>query len=260
MADIKDKVRGLSHFIEYFFTENKEFVIIGGIAAMFGLEDSGIKARATKDIDLVVLTNPNVGFANKIKQYVREGGYQISERTDGKARNYRFDKPERDEYPVQIEILSTAAFNFELWDGQRIIPIETSTGLGSLSAILLDADYFKLVKSGVQIIQGTPVLGVPLLIPLKARAFLDLSKRKDEGESVKGDDITKHKNDVFRLVATLTAGSVSIPESVAVDLTEFFKHEQIIDTKAEALRSLLGLPTSLRDLVDIAAGYYRLRL
>lgn len=260
MADIKDKVRGLSHFMENFSAESNEFVIIGGIATMFGLEDSGIKARATKDIDLVVLSNPNLNFADKIKKYVRDGGYQISERTDGKARNYRFDKPERDEYPIQIEILSTTAFNFELRDGQRIIPMETSMGLGSLSAILLDADYFGLVKSGVQIIQGTPVLGIPSLIPLKARAFLDLSKRKDEGELVKGDDITKHENDVFRLVATLTAGSVSIPESVASDLKEFFKHEYIIDTRAEALRSLLGLPTSLKDLLDIAAGYYRLQL
>jgi len=44
-----------------------------GIATMFSLESTGIGTRATKDIDLVILINPNTQFADKLRTYVRDG-------------------------------------------------------------------------------------------------------------------------------------------------------------------------------------------
>ncbi|MEH6740753.1 MAG: hypothetical protein V7695_19740 [Sulfitobacter sp.] len=54
-------------------------------------------------------------------------------------------------------------------------------------------------------IGGIQILDERLLIPFKARAFVDLTKRRKNGETVKEDDIKKHRNDVFRLMPLLTA-------------------------------------------------------
>ncbi|MCB0321999.1 MAG: hypothetical protein KDD69_00450 [Bdellovibrionales bacterium] len=225
---------------------------------MFCLEDSGVRARATKDIDLVLLSNPNISFAEKLRAYVRSGGYEISLSEDEKVKNYRFNKPKDEQYPFQIEILSTSAFEFELRPGQQIIPIETSHGLGSLSAILMDKDYHDLVRSDVLIIHKLPVAGISSLIPLKARAFLDLSKRREKGEGVKGTDIAKHRKDVFRLVSVLPEQNISLPDSVATDLREFFSHAEIAGTKATTLGDVLGLQTSIDELSELAARYFSL--
>ncbi|MDP6527016.1 MAG: hypothetical protein QGH15_22790, partial [Kiritimatiellia bacterium] len=61
------------------------------------------------------------------------------------------------------------------------------------------------------------------LIPLKAKAHLDLKGRRDAGDrSVKGDDVRKHRNDVFALAQTLTPDDrYSLPEELKHDLTSF---------------------------------------
>jgi hypothetical protein len=48
---------------------------------------------------------------------------------------------------------------------------------------------------------------VEQLIPLKARAWLDLSERKTNGEPIDSRDIRKHGNDVLRLSQLLTPES-----------------------------------------------------
>jgi hypothetical protein len=41
------------------------------------------------------------------------------------------------------------------------------------------------------------------LVPLKARAWLDLTDRRDAGEKIDSRTIKKHKNDVFRVARIL---------------------------------------------------------
>ena len=54
------------------------------------------------------------------------------------------------------------------------------------------------------------------------RAWIDLTKRKNEGEHVNSDDIKKHKNDVFRLMNIINPDeTVSAPEVVKADIREF---------------------------------------
>ena len=48
-------------------------------------------------------------------------------------------------------------------------------------------------------VDGIPVLSPTCLIPFKAKAWLDLKKRKLNGEQVDSKNIKKHKNDVFDL-------------------------------------------------------------
>lgn len=60
------------------------------------------------------------------------------------------------------------------------------------------------------------------LICLKAKAFIDLKKRKENGEPIDGGNIEKHKKDVFRLAAMLSSESVTdLPDELYNDIVEF---------------------------------------
>ena len=47
------------------------------------------------------------------------------------------------------------------------------------------------------------VANASALIPLKSKAWLDLTRRKSAGESIDSRNVAKHRNDIFRLAATL---------------------------------------------------------
>jgi len=60
------------------------------------------------------------------------------------------------------------------------------------------------------------------LIPLKARAWLDLSARKAAGEAVDSKDIRKHANDIIRLAQLLAPDmQISLAEPIASDFDRF---------------------------------------
>ena len=60
------------------------------------------------------------------------------------------------------------------------------------------------------------------MLPLKARAWLDLTARRAQGEGIDSRNIKKHKNDVFRLVAVLSpAETEGVPEAIKDDLRSF---------------------------------------
>ena len=63
---------------------------------------------------------------------------------------------------------------------------------------------------------------------------------------------------MFRLVATLTEESFSLPDIVASDLRQFFGHDQVQSVNAAALRGLIGISTSIDELLEIATKYYGL--
>jgi hypothetical protein len=69
-----------------------------------------------------------------------------------------------------------------------------------------------------------PLQTVTALILLKARAWHDLTERKNKGEKIDGGDMTKHRNDVFRLAGTLPdkVGPV-LPAAITDYLQQFIK-------------------------------------
>ena len=75
--------------------------------------------------------------------------------------------------------------------------------ISSLSAILLNDEYYAFLRKGRIRLSGITVLDAPYLIPFKAKAWLDLSDKKNLGIHVNSRDIKKHKNDVFRLTEWL---------------------------------------------------------
>ena len=99
-----------------------------------------------------------------------------------------------------------------------------------------------------------PVLGPAYLIPLKARAWLDLKKRHEAGDAIDEKDIKKHKNDVFRLYQIIDPEqSIGLPGSIKEDLRQFFdeaESDQGVDLKNLGLRSR-SLDEILKDLRSI---------
>ncbi|MDO4337891.1 MAG: hypothetical protein Q4C91_07360 [Eubacteriales bacterium] len=94
--------------------------------------------------------------------------------------------------------------------------------ISSLSAILLDDDYYEFLKQGKVTIDGVTVLDAAYLIPFKAKAWMDLTERKASGEHIDSKNIKKHKNDVFRLTELIDPMvKVVAPRRVYVDIQEF---------------------------------------
>ena len=104
----------------------------------------------------------------------------------------------------------------------RITPIPVDEDLSSLSAILMDEDYYRFTIEHSLQEDGVHIANIESLICLKSKAFLDLSQRKAKGESVDSKHIAKHKKDVFRLAAMLTpASKYELPDTLKADVGNF---------------------------------------
>ena len=62
----------------------------------------------------------------------------------------------------------------EIIKSENIIPFHISYDISSLSAILLDEDYYNFLMEGRVFIRGLPVLSELYLIPFKAKAWIDI--------------------------------------------------------------------------------------
>ena len=94
------------------------------------------------------------------------------------------------------------------------------------------------------------------LIPLKARAHVDLQDRKRRGEHVNERDLKKHRKDVFRLLAILPAGaSVSLHPQIRADMNAFVE-----DARGSRLRvDQLGLGMGLDEALELLKAFYGLQ-
>ena len=96
--------------------------------------------------------------------------------------------------------------------------------MSSLSAILMDDDYYAFTIEHSRNIDGIHVASPEALICLKAKAYTEMLDRKAEGEQVDSRDIEKHKKDVFRLIAMLPQDSrFSLPEKLRNDMSDFYQ-------------------------------------
>lgn len=235
-----EEIIGLKLFSKAFAEYKDDYVIIGGIAATYAIQTAGLNPRATEDIDLVIYSNPNVSLANKLSRFIASGKYQNGQKVeDRKANNYRFFKPEDASYPKQIEIFSTNPFSIDLPDDQQFVPIPTDNNYKSLSAILMDDDYIKLVKDHIILSKEIPLLDTAALICLKIAAYLDLVERKTQGKTVDSRDINKHRNDAFILSIILDEAAVIIPDSINVRINEFIQSPEIRSFDQSQLNQIL---------------------
>lgn len=101
-------------------------------------------------------------------------------------------------------------------------PLPMDEDISSLSAILLDDDYYEFLKRGKVTVDGVTVLDAAYLMPFKAKAWMDLTDRKEAGEHVDSKNIKKHKNDVFRLTELIDPTvKIIAPSGVHDDIQKF---------------------------------------
>lgn len=123
-------------------------------------------------------------------------------------------------------------------------PIHINNETVSLSAILLDDEYYHLLVSSATIVEGIAVLNLESLIVFKIKAWLDLSARKLNGEKIDTRNIKKHKNDVLRL-------AVNISPTAKLELSS-----QIKNDVEKFLSIAKSEPVRLKD-IGIRAGSYQ---
>lgn len=153
-----------------------------------------------------------------------------------------------------IELFSRNPVNIQLTEDAILTPLPIDEQISSLSAILLDEQYYKLLKNGRKIVGGVPVLAVDCLIPFKAKAWLDLKNRKQLGEQIDSKNIKKHKNDIFRLAQLLKESDNKIlSKEIANDLSSFIleMQKEIIDLKSIGIKGI-----TKEDMLVFLKKYY----
>jgi hypothetical protein len=217
-------VKGLDIFRDRFREFEGSFILIGGAACDLWFDQLRQPFRATRDLDLVLLIEVlSPEFVKAVRGFITEGGYQSRQRTNGSPELYRFADPTHESFPAEIELFCRNPTGFELSPGD-VIPVELAPDHHSLSAILLNEDYYTLIRTHHDNRDGLEVANATSLIPLKAFAWLDLTRRKAEGETIDSKKIKKHRNDVFLLAATLPGEPVpELPIAVTADLARFLQ-------------------------------------
>ena len=229
-------VDGLDIFKEHFAAYADRYVLIGGTASSIAMDELGVEFRVTKDLDIVLIVEAlDREFVEAFWQFVELGQYENRQKSTGKRLFYRFHSPDDKRFPFMLELFSRKPDALDLAGGSGLTPIPTGDEVSSLSAILMDDDYYAFVLDQRRDINGLSYIGAEALIPLKAKAYVDLSERKAAGESVNSKDIKKHKNDVFRLFGILeTDRTIDTSESIQRDLADAFSRlsEDTVDLKA----------------------------
>jgi hypothetical protein len=217
-------VKGLDVFREHFAGLEDQYVLIGGTAATLAMAEAGLEFRATKDLDIVLhMEALTPAFGAAVWAFVDRGGYEIRQASEtGKPVLYRFQKPASAGFPAMIELFCLAPEGIQLAPGAHLAPISFAEVVASLSAILLDNEYYAFIMNGRRNVDGLPWIGAEQLIPLKGHAWLDLVARRAAGEDVDTRNIRKHGNDVIRL-AQLHSPDVHVPVAprIADDLDRF---------------------------------------
>ena len=257
-------IRGIKLFRERFRDYEGSFVLIGGAACDEWFSTMDDTFRGTKDLDIVLIIEVVYpAFVAAIHAFREEGGYEIEKRDNGTQRLYRFRRPKNPEFPKELEFFSRKPDVFDLGAGQRVVPIPSDGDYHSLSALLMDEAYYSLIREHHVVQDGLPIASATALIPLKARAWADLSQREKNGEKIDSRDIKKHRNDVFQLAATLPGEpGPELPSTIQDDLRAFLEAfpEDSKDWNGirESLKDSMARGISIAGLRSAIQQYYRL--
>ncbi len=219
-------MEGLNKFKEAFESYSDNYIIIGGTACDITMAGTAVKARATHDIDMIVIVEKmSPEYGERFWQFIREAGYRSEKRLSKektiKYELYRFvdGKPG---YPEMIELLSRHPDVLGVPNGLVIEPLPMGENVSSLSAIILDDDYYHFTIEHSRLTDGIRHADSVALIALKARAYLNLMQDKADGKHVNTKDIKKHRSDVLKNVVLLSPDeNISAPASIVDCINDF---------------------------------------
>jgi len=219
-------VRGFDSFRAWFRGYEDNYVIIGGTACDLLMGAAGDEFRATKDIDIVIISEAlNKDFGKQLWEYIKFADYQKRLKSNGAPIYYRFSNPMSSEFPAMIELFSRRLDNIFLPPDAVLTPLPIDDEISSLSAILLDDEYYNFMQTGIINSHDVPILDVSHIIPFKAKAWIELSTKRAQGFPVDSKHIRKHKNDILRLSGLLSSEmKIPLPDKVMADMQFFFSN------------------------------------
>lgn len=246
---------GLNVFKEYFKEYAEQYVLIGGAACDIIFEEQDTAFRATKDLDMVLIVEAlSPEFGRRFWKFVRDGGYENRARSTGAPQFYRFDKPKTPGFPNMIELFSRTEDTLRGEEAGPCVPLPLGDEISSLSAILLNEDYYSMLLKGRTVLSDITVLSHTYLIPFKAKAWLDLRERRAGGQHVDEKDIRKHKNDIVRLATLLTGTEqCELPDPVRRDVALFFKE---LRNEPVNLKTLKISGIKFEDILEVLSQVY----
>lgn len=254
-------VNGLEMFLEHFKGYESSYVLIGGTACSYCMEQAGLTFRSTKDIDMILIVEAlDHTFVETFWNFIKQGGYQNKQKSIDKRIFYRFHSPTDNNYPFMIELFSRNPKNINLSAGQMLTPITIEDTNVSLSAILMDSDYYNMINTMKKIDNGISYIPPIFLIPMKVRAYLDLKIRKENGENIDSKNIKKHKNDIIRLSFLLTENDmIELPDVIHNDIKQFIQHITNDKPNIKSIAETMGVPVlSIDKIVSNLREIYNL--
>jgi len=251
-------VNGLNRWREYFSEDKDKYVLIGGAACNLLEEELEMNPRATKDLDLVLVVEAlTPDFGIRLWNFIKDGNYESRTKgvNDHKHEYFRFMNPQDKSYPKQIELFARNTGILNLPEDAHIEPISVGEDLSSLSAILMDDDYYSFTIEHSQIIEEIHIASPEALICLKSKAYNEMLIRMDNGEQVDSRDIEKHKKDIFKLIAMLPQNAhFSLSAKLRQDIVLFIQRVGELPNqdffKSSGLRGLNAI--QLMDLLQKA--------
>ena len=219
-------MEGLEKFKKAFEAFADNYVIIGGTACSIVMTGTAVRPRATHDIDMIVVVEKMTpDFAMRFWQFVREAGYRPERRksVEGQAPEYELYRflDGNPGYPEMIELLSRHPDILGEPRGLLIEPLPVDADTSSLSAIIMADDFYHFTINHSRLTDGIRHADSAALIPLKARAYLNLLQEKAEGKHINSRDIKKHRSDVLKIVAIMEEEPVPAPKAIVTSIKEF---------------------------------------
>ena len=233
-------VKGLDTFAAFFAGDEARYVLIGGVATQLLLEEAGLPMRVTRDLDIVLCVEAlDAAFGEKLWTFIHAGGYEVRQEGAEGRRFYRFAKPADPAYPAMLEFFAREPGRIPLAAKAHLTPVPFEQQVESLSAILLDQDYYDFLHAHTRQLAGVRIVSEPALIALKARAWLDLTARKaTDPDTVDSRHIGKHRSDVLRLSLLLSPGDrIEVADAIRDDI-ESFCRRVVADISPQLLSQL----------------------
>jgi hypothetical protein len=253
-------VVGMDLFTEHFESHTSQYILIGGAACDRHFEKIGLPFRTTKDLDIILVVEAlTPEFVEHFWEFINAGDYTIGQRGD-KKQYYRFEKPQAHGYPRMLELFCRKPDTITIPEGFHLTDITTGEEASSLSAILLDDDYYNFTLANTIVSEGLHHANDVALIVLKAKAFINNLARKNEGQNVNNEDIEKHWKDVIRLtVAIDPKKKIDIPNAIKEDLRSYIQivREENPDVK-KLLKNIGAGDSSLEDIFEQLIASFQL--
>ena len=255
-------MQGLDKFREYMSGFRSHYVVIGGMATVLTLKDRNLPARATKDVDMIIICQPETKqYMKRFWEFIKAGGYKLwkpDEKEDTRPCFYRFIKPESREFPAQIELFSKVPEYVEVPENVHIVHVPMEGYTSSFSAIIMDEAYYDFAITHSEIVDDIRILKPEALIVLKAVAYVENLRRKEAGVKVDQRDIDKHKKDVYRLAYVFDGSErFEVNETIKAQMKAFISEVEKSPIDGKNMFRGKGIPAmGMEEFVELIRGMF----